>query len=121
MAIRSMTDVAFDLMKKKRKPITFRRLWDEVSTTMGFSEAVAENKIALFYNNLSLDIRFVVVEDSKWDLRSRRKFEEIHKDLSDIIDDGDEEFDDDFEGESDEAGDEDEETDVLVESDEDDY
>lgn len=93
MAIRSMTDVAFELMKKKRKPIAFRKLWSEVSTTMGFSEAVADNKIAQFYANLTLDNRFVVVEDSKWDLRMRRTFNEIHKDLSDILDDSDDDLD----------------------------
>lgn len=94
MAIRSMTDVAFELMKKKRKPITFRKLWDEVSTTMGFTPQMAENKIAQFYSNLSLDSRFVVVEDNRWDLRMRRTYQEVHKDLSDILDDSDEEFED---------------------------
>lgn len=118
MGIRSMTDVAFELMKKKRKPITFRKLWDEVSTTMGFSQAMAENKIALFYSNLTLDNRFVVVEDSKWDLRMRRTFNEIHKDLSDILDDNDDEMEG-FDEQDDENHDEEEDSDSSNSNEED--
>ena len=86
MVIRSMTDVAFELLGKKKKAITFKKLWEEVVEIMGYSETVATNKLATFYANLSLDARFALVEDGKWDLRSRRTFNETHKDLSDILD-----------------------------------
>lgn len=93
MVNRSMTDVAFELMGKKKKAIPFKKLWEEVVSVMGYSESVAANKMATFYSNLSLDARFALVEDGKWDLRSRRTFNEIHKDLSDIlVDDDEDEF-----------------------------
>lgn len=33
----SMVDVAFDLMKKKKKPVDFYKLWQEVSEIKGFN------------------------------------------------------------------------------------
>ena len=101
MVNRSMTDVAFELMGKKKKAIPFKKLFEEVVSVMGYSETVAANKLATFYANLSLDARFALVEDGKWDLRSRRTFNETHKDLSDILDldDDEDEFLDDADGE----------------------
>ena len=124
MVIRSMTDVAFDLLGKKKKAITFKKLWEEVVEVMGYSEAVAANKLATFYANLSLDARFALVEDGKWDLRSRRTFNETHKDLSDILDlddDEDEFLDEDSENDLDEGDNDDKEVFPSTVSDEDDY
>lgn len=101
MVNRSMTDVAFELMGKKKKAIPFKKLWEEVVSVMGYSESVAATKLATFYANLSLDARFALVEDGKWDLRSRRTFNETHKDLSEILDldDDEDEFLDEADGE----------------------
>ena len=124
MVIRSMTDVAFELLGKKKKAITFKKLWEEVVEIMGYSETVATNKLATFYANLSLDARFALVEDGKWDLRSRRTFTETHKDLSDILDlddDEDEFLDEDSEGDLDEGENEEKEIFPSTLSDEDDY
>ena len=46
---KSTTDVAFELLSKKKKEVSFAKLWDEVSQTMGFTAAQAMNKIANFY------------------------------------------------------------------------
>lgn len=100
MVNRSMTDVAYELLGKKKKALPFKKLWEEVVQVLGFSSSIAENKLPTFYANLSLDARFAMV-DGKWDLRSRRTFNETHKDLSDILDDSDDVF------ESDEIVDED--------------
>lgn len=90
----SMTDVAFELLGKKKKPVSFQKLWEEVSQCMGFSEAKAANKIASFYSAIMLDTRFASLDDNKWDLRSRRTYEETHPDTSALMmeDDGEEEM-----------------------------
>lgn len=122
MVNRSMTDVAFELMSKKKKAIPFKKLWEEVVAIMGYSEAVAANKVSTFYANMSLDTRFALVEDGKWDLRSRHTYNETHKDLSDILDDSDDinEFEDDELNEDEENDDEDrsEKSSYLSEEDE---
>ena len=82
---KSMTDVAFELMMKKKRAVSFFKLWDEVSQIMGFSQAQADERISQFYTNITLDSRFVSMPENKWDLRSRHRFEEVHIDASEIL------------------------------------
>ena len=88
-ATRSMVDVAYDIMSKKKRSIAFGKLWEDVSKTC----QVDNNFIGQFYNDLTLDSRFVTLKDNKWDLKERRKYDESHVDLSkiDVSDDEDEE------------------------------
>lgn len=96
---KSMVDVAFDLMTRKKKPVVFLKLWQEVSEIMGFTPVQEEDNIAQFYGDLSLDDRFVNVLENKWDLRSRHTYNESVVDTSSIIidEDSDDGFDEDHE------------------------
>lgn len=82
---KSMIDVAFDLVSKKKKPATFLKIWEEVSQMVGLTPEQEEDNIAQFYTDLSLDDRFVHVGDNKWDLRSRHTYNEVVVDTSAII------------------------------------
>ncbi|MEA5026835.1 DNA-directed RNA polymerase subunit delta [bioreactor metagenome] len=115
MSSRSMADIAYEIMKKKKKDVPFSKLWEEVSQTMGLTETQAMNKIASFYSSLMLDTRFTLLADNKWDLRERHTYNETHIDTSSLVIDDDEEdiVDDDGElisyssNETDEKADED--------------
>ena len=94
MITSSMCDTAYELISKKKNPVAFAKLWQEVSQCMGYSEAQATAKIANFYSNLMLDTRFARLDENKWDLRSRRTYNETHFDKSKInvdIEENDEE------------------------------
>ena len=95
MSNRSMTDVAYQLLSKKKNSVTFNKLWDEVSQIMGYTENVAERKIASFYTSMMLDNRFTSLGNNKWDLRSRHTYNETHFDTSAIVleDDNNDELD----------------------------
>lgn len=80
-----MIDVAFDLMAKKKKPVTFLKIWEEVSQVSGLNEQQAEDNIAQFYTDISLDERFVHMPENKWDLRSRHKYEEVVVDTNSLL------------------------------------
>ena len=96
MSSRSMTDVAYEIMKKEKTVAVFGQLWQEVSKVLGLNETQTTNKIASFYSALMLDTRFTLLADNKWDLRERHKYTETHIDTSAIlIDDEDEEYSDD--------------------------
>ena len=87
--VKSMTDVAYDIMSKKKRSVAFSKLWEEVSKTCDASN----DYIAQFYSDLTLDSRFVSLKENKWDLKERRKFEETHVDIKEIeIDDDDEDL-----------------------------
>lgn len=81
----SMVDVAFDLMKRKKNPVIFLKLWEDVSTMMGFDQQQSDDNIAQFYSDISLDDRFVCVGENKWDLRCRHTFHESVVDTDDLI------------------------------------
>ncbi len=87
-----MVDIAYDLMQRKKKEIDFPKLWTEVSQIKGLSQDQADELIADFYSDMSLDDRFVILKDNKWGLRSRYKFEDVVIDTDAImVDDDDEE------------------------------
>ena len=77
---KSMTDIAYDVKKKKKRAVQFSKLWEEVSRLYG----VSNDKVAQFYSDLTFDSRFASLKDNKWDLVERRKFAESHIDLSEI-------------------------------------
>lgn len=75
-----MTDIAYDVLSKKKRAIQFIKLWEDVSKMYGASN----DKIAQFYSDLTLDSRFTSLKENKWDLAERRKFAESHFDISEI-------------------------------------
>ena len=77
---RSMTDIAYDILSKKKRAVAFIKLWEEVKKEGNISA----DAIAQFYSDLSLDVRFVSLKENKWDLTERRKYAESHVDLSKI-------------------------------------
>lgn len=78
--VKSMADIAYDILSKKKRAIMFNKLWEEVSKTYGASN----DQIAQFYSDLTLDSRFASLKDNKWDLVERRKYDESHVDISKI-------------------------------------
>ncbi len=93
----SMVDIAYDLLCKKKKEAVFLKLWEEVSQIRGLSQSQADDLIAQFYTDISMDDRFVHLSDNKWDLRSRHKFEDVVIDTDSILVDDDDEEEDEIE------------------------
>lgn len=87
----SMTDIAYHCMSKRKKEVEFARLWQEVSKTLKIPEEKLDRKKAQFYSELMLDSRFASLKGNKWDLRNRRKLEEVHSDAASLLDGDDEE------------------------------
>ena len=90
MANKSMTNVAYDIISSRAKPIPFAKLWASVCKQTN----VNADMIGQFFNDLSLDPRFVMLKDNKWDLKSRRTFDESHVDVSEYEIDDEEENED---------------------------
>ena len=72
------------MAEKRKREVDFSKIWDEVAKTMDIPEDKIRRKKAQFYSDLMLDNRFASLENNKWDLRNRRKFEEVHIDTSEI-------------------------------------
>ena len=80
MAGKSTTDIAYDIIASKKRPVQFSKLWEEVSKKAKLSI----DMVSQFYSDLTLDSRFASLKDNKWDLVERRKFSEAHIDVSKI-------------------------------------
>ena len=93
---KSLTEIAFDLLKKKTKPKKFFDLWSEVSQVAGMEPAEAMKKMSSFYTQLILDGRFVTLGENEWDLRTRHTFDKVHIDMNDIYAEEDEDIIDDI-------------------------
>ena len=86
-----MVDVAYDLLKTKKKAVVFIKLWEELCQVMSFTKQQEEDNIAQFYSDMSLDDRFVNVGSNQWDLRERHTYKEVVVDTEEIlIDESDE-------------------------------
>lgn len=94
MSNKSMQEHAFTALKKKRKPVEFKVLWDEVANEMGLEQASAQSRMIKFYNSLSLDARFYQLSGNKWDLASRHSVETIRNAKKKFDDIDDDEIDD---------------------------
>ena len=99
---KSMTDVAYDVMSKKKRSMTFSKLWEEVANRVNIANG--EEAIAEFYTDLTLDGRFASLKDNKWDLKERHTFEETYVNLADMDADDEEEEEVDAELEDEEDG-----------------
>ncbi len=93
-----MTDAAYEVMSHRRRAIQFIKLWEEVIKITH----VPNDRIGQFYNDISLDSRFVALKDNKWDLKERRTYNETHIDIAELEVDDDEEEEEEGENEEEE-------------------
>lgn len=76
----SMADAAYEILSGKKRAILFSALWNDVRK---ITKSPKEN-VSRFYEDLTLDPRFVCLKDNKWDLKERRSFADTHVDVKDI-------------------------------------
>lgn len=86
----SMLDVAYNFINESGKEVAFKDLWENVVSTLQFSEEEAMAKLSKFYSSLMIDGRFVTLGENTWDLRSRHKYEKVHIDMNEVYRDADE-------------------------------
>lgn len=98
---KSNLDVAFELVSRKKNPVVFSKLWEEVSQIQGLGEEEAKKRASKFYTALSLDGRFITLGDNTWDLRSRYTFDKVHIDMNEVYTDEADEVEDEDRSEDD--------------------
>ena len=112
----SMCNVAYEILKEVNEKVAFSALWETVCDRLGINEEDKKNLISNFYTQLTLDGRFMFLDENYWDLRANHTFDEFSEDSYDSYsddDDSDEDLIDDDDlsyDEEDEDYDEDEES-----------
>ena len=94
---KSMLDVAFELMSKTKKTVSFTDLYDQIAKALAMNDDEKKSHIGEFYTELTLDGRFVALTDNAWDLRARHTYDKVHIDVNDVysdVEEGDEDEED---------------------------
>lgn len=67
----SYDDIAYYLLTEKKSQMKIIDLFNEVGALIGLSSAIIEEKIGDFFEMLTLDKRFIMLDDGSWDLKTR--------------------------------------------------
>lgn len=102
-------DIAYIILSETKKKLKINELFKKICDALEMSEEEYQNHLADFFDILSTDKKFVMLENGCWDLRTRHS-EKI------VIEDEDEDFE---EEPSNEPEEEEEDTNLFDEEDED--
>ena len=106
LEVLSYTDLTYMLLKENKKTMTTPELFKMICNLLEFSEEDYVAKIGDYYTSLTIDKRFVLLDNAEWDIRDNHKI--------DIV------VDDDDEIEESEESDESEEIEEEIEEEEED-
>lgn len=67
----SYDDIALQILEESNKKMKINELFKEVCNLLGLSEEEFVNKLPAFFDVLSTDHRFIMLENGLWDLRTK--------------------------------------------------
>ncbi len=116
-------DLAFLILKDENKKMKINDLFKKICSILNLSDQEFENRIADFFEILTTDKRFTMLEDGYWDLKDRHSQKVIIDEEEDFIDETEEEEVEEeeniFKEEEDNGADEDLKDLVVIDGDED--
>lgn len=71
----SYTDLTCILLTENKKPMSTEEIFKKICEILGYSDAEYSEKIGDYYTSLTIDKRFVLLDDAKWDLRKNHAVE----------------------------------------------
>ena len=92
----SMCNVAYDVLKEVNEKVAFNALWEAVCNRLGIEGENKINLISNFYTQLTLDGRFMFLDENYWDLRANHTYDEFAEDSYDSYSDDEDEVDEDL-------------------------
>ena len=80
----SYTDLTYKLLKETKKTMNTANLFQEICNLLEYSESEFADKIGDYYTSLTLDKRFVLLENNEWDIRDNHSIKiELEEDEDD--------------------------------------
>ncbi len=89
----SNKDITYSILEEEGK-LNTAELYKKIVTLLELPASTFEEKIGDYYTTLTTDKRFIMLEDSCWDLRSRHTSDKVIKITEEEEDDGEEIKDD---------------------------
>ena len=95
-------DIAYIILNEEKEKMKINELFKKVCDALKLPESVFEEKIADFFELLTTDKRFIMLEDGYWDLREHHNPKVVVDDEDEeetILDENDDELEDELEEE----------------------
>ena len=110
----SYDDIAYIILTEKKKKMKIIDLFSEIGKLINLSETTIEDKIGDFFEMLTLDKRFIMLDDGSWDLKERHAQKDI------ILDEEEEDASEDIEEDLEDDLEEEEEDEIFYDDEEED-
>ena len=75
LELMSYTDITYMMLKESKKTMNTPTLFKEICNMLDLSESTFEDKIGDYYTSLTMDKRFVMLENNEWDIRDNHSVE----------------------------------------------
>ena len=92
LELMSNKDIAELILENSKRTINTADLFKKIMKLLDLPESSFESKIADFYTSLSTDKRFILLDNGKWDLRSKHTSDKVIKVVTDDDDEEEEEI-----------------------------
>ena len=79
LELMSNKDIAELILENSKRTINTADLFKKIMKLLDLPESSFESKIADFYTSLSTDKRFILLDNGKWDLRSKHTSDKVVK------------------------------------------
>lgn len=81
----SYNDLTYLLLTESNKTMNTPTIFREISNLLGFTEEEYTSKIGDYYTSLTIDKRFVLLDNNEWDIRDRHSIELVVDEEDDEI------------------------------------
>lgn len=75
LEIMSYTDITYMILKENKKTMNTPTIFRKICDLLGYSDDEFALKIGDYYTSLTLDKRFVLLDNNEWDIRDHHSIE----------------------------------------------
>ena len=79
----SYTDLTYMILKENKKSMNTPSIFKKICDLVGYSDEEYSAKIGDYYTSLTIDKRFVLLDNAEWDLRDHHSIEIVIDDEED--------------------------------------
>lgn len=112
-------DIALLILQENGKKMKLHDIFAKVCQVLGLPEETVDNEIMDFFEQMSINKKFIMLDKGFWDLQTRHKLDIVFEDEEDDLMEEDEENNDDIENEEEDELFYDEDDDTVDDTDDD--
>ena len=86
LGLLTYVEIAYRYLKENKVTLKIPDLFRKVCDLLGFNDSQYASKIGDFYTSLTMDKRFIVLDNNEWDLRENHSVEMVIEDEDDTED-----------------------------------